>query len=111
MSPVVHALPQLQGLVLLVLVQPLAGLQLPSLQLRELVRPQAPPLQASVVVQALPSLQGLTLLIWTQPLAGLQLSSVHVLPSLQLRAPLPLHVPPAQTSVVVQALLSLHGAL
>src|SRR6185369_8766330 len=42
---------------------------------------------------------------------GLQLSSVHTLPSLQTRGGPPLHVPPPQVSLVVQALLSLQEAV
>jgi hypothetical protein len=63
------------------------------------------------VVQALPSLQEAVLFVKTHPLAGLQLSSVHTLPSLQTRGGPPLHVPPPQVSLVVQALLSLQEAV
>src|SRR5439155_604420 len=72
-SPVVQALPSLQGLVLLVCVQPVAGLQpsvvqtLPSSQLGAVPPTQVPPLQVSPVVQAFPSLQGLVLLVCVEP--------------------------------------------
>src|SRR2546428_12652203 len=62
---VVWAFALLQGLVLLVCVQPGAGLQpavgqtLPSSQLGAVPPTQVPPLQVSPVVQAFPSLQGL----------------------------------------------------
>src|SRR5438067_10640580 len=71
-SPVVQAFPSLQGLVLLVCVQPVAGLQpsvvqtLPSSQLGAVPPTQVPPLQASLVVQALPLLQGLALRVVVQ---------------------------------------------
>src|SRR5438876_460892 len=67
-SPVVQAFPSLQGLELLVCVQPLAGVHpsvvqtLPSSQLGGAPPTQVPPLQVSPVVQAFPSLQGLVLL-------------------------------------------------
>src|SRR6266852_5356807 len=114
-SLVVQALPSLQGLVLLVCTQPVAGSQLssvqtlPSSQLGAGPPTQVPPLHASLVVQAFPSLQGLVLLVCTQPVAGLQLSSVQTLPSSQLGAGPPTHAPPAQVSLVVQAFPSLQG--
>ena len=63
-SFVVQALASLQGFVLFVNTQPLAGLHvsvvqtLPSLQLSAAPGTQLPPEHASLVVQALPSLQG-----------------------------------------------------
>src|SRR6266849_3536473 len=103
-SLVVQAFPSLHGLVLLICVHPLAGLQasfvqtFPSSQLGAGPPTQVPPLQVSLVVQAFPSLQGLVLLVCTQPVAGLQLSSVQTLPSSQLGAGPPTHAPPAQVS-------------
>src|SRR5205807_8342832 len=61
-SAVVQALPSVQGAVFGVFTQPVAGLQvssvqtLPSLQLRAGPPTQTPPAQVSAVVQALPSL-------------------------------------------------------
>jgi hypothetical protein len=82
-----------------------------SLQLIDAPPWQTPPLQLSPVVQTLPSLQEAVLLTWAQPLPELHESSVHGLLSLQLSAPLPTQAPPLHTSVVVQRLLSLHGAV
>src|SRR6266849_1679369 len=116
-SLVVQAFPSLQGLVLLMWVHPLAGLQasvvqtFPSSQLGAGPPTQVPPLQVSLVVQAFPSLQGLELLVCTQPVAGLQLSSVQTFPSSQLGAGPPTHAPAAQVSLVVQAFPSLQGAV
>src|SRR5205814_2009741 len=107
----------LQGAVLSVLTQPLAGLQessvqtLPSLQLGGAPPTQVPPLHVSAVVQALPSLQGAVLLAFTQPLAGLQESSVQTLPSLQLGGAPPTQVPPLPVSAGVPAVPSLQGAV
>src|SRR5438128_1649449 len=109
-SPLVQALPSSQGLVLLVCVQPVAGLQpsvvqtLPSSQLGAAPPTHVPPLQVSPVVQAFPSLQGLVLLVCVQPVAGLQPSVVQTLPSSQLGAAPPTHVPQLQGSRVVSAL-------
>ena len=72
---------------------------------------QLPPEQTSVVVQAFPSLHVTLLLVNTQPWLGTQESSVQRLPSLQVRLPEPTHAPPLQTSVVVQRLPSLQGAV
>src|SRR6266849_1382115 len=116
-SLVVQAFPSLQGLVLLVCTQPVAGLQLssvqtlPSSQLGAGPPTHAPPAQVSLVVQAFPSLQGLVLLMCTQPVAGLHESSVQTLLSLQLGAGPPTHVPPAQVSFVVQAFPSSQEAV
>jgi glyoxylate utilization-related uncharacterized protein len=116
-SLVVQALPSLHGAVLLVWVQPVAGLQasfvhtLPSLQLSTAPPVQEPPLQTSLSVQALPSLQEAALLVCTQPLTGLQLSSVQPLPSAQLGGGPPSHAPPLHVSLVVHALVSLHAAV
>jgi hypothetical protein len=116
-SPVVHALPSLQGAVLLVKTHPVVVLQLSfvhtllSLQTRAGPATHAPPLQVSGVVHALPSLHGAVLLTCTQPVAGLQESSVQPLLSLQLSAGPPTHAPPLQASAVVHAFPSLHGAV
>ena len=88
-SLVVQASPSSQGAVLLVLTQPVAGLQLSSvhtllsLQFGGGPPTQEPPLQVSLVVHALPSLHGALLLAWTHPMDGLQLSSVQTLLSSQ----------------------------
>src|SRR5213078_4013955 len=116
-SLVVHALPSLQGAVLLVWTQPVDGLQvssvqrLPSSQLGPAPPTHRPPLQASLVVQALPSVQGSVLLPWRQPVVGSQLSSVQRLLSLQLSAGPPAQLPWLQVSLVVQALPSVQGAV
>src|SRR5207244_10793607 len=116
-SSVVHGLPSLRGAALLMCTQPVGWLQpssvqgFPSSQLGGAPPTQFPPLQASLVVHALPSLQGAVLLVWTQPVAGSQPSSVQPLPSLQFGAGPPMQRPPLQASLVVQALLSLHGAV
>src|SRR6266849_2885098 len=116
-SLVVQAFPSLQGLVLLVCTQPVAGLQLssvqtlPSSQLGAGPPTHAPPAQVSLVVQAFPSLQGLVLLTCVHPLAGLQPSVVQTFPSSQLGAGPPTHAPAAQVSLVVQAFPSLQGAV
>jgi hypothetical protein len=116
-SPVVQALPSLQGAVLLACVQPVAGLQAssvqtsPSSQLGAVPPTHTPPEHVSPVVQALPSSQGAVLLVCVQPVAGLQASSVQTLPSSQfVGAPLT-HTPPEHVSPVVQALPSLQGAV
>jgi hypothetical protein len=94
-----------------------AGLQessvqpFPSLQFRAAPPWQLPPPQASLVVQASPSSHAAVLSTWTQPVAGLHESSVQPFPSLQLGAEPPTHAPPAQVSLVVQALLSSQEAV
>jgi hypothetical protein len=116
-SPVVHALPSSHDAVLSVFMQPVAGLQLSSVQpllsLQFGAEPptQAPPEQASAVVQALPSSHGTVLFECTHPDAGLQLSSVQPLPSSQFGAEPPTHVPAEQVSAVVHALPSSHDAV
>jgi hypothetical protein len=57
------------------------------------------------------SLHGLVLFVCTQPVDGLQVSVVQTLLLLQLGGGPPTHWPPLHASPVVQALLSLHGAL
>ena len=64
-----------------------------------------------MAVQNSPSLQGNVLLVLTHPIAGLHESSVQTLPSLQLGAGPPTHVPPLHASVVVQAFPSSQGAV
>jgi hypothetical protein len=61
----------------------------------------------SLEVQALPSSHEFVLFVNTQPKTGLQVSVVQTLLSLQTTG-VPPHTPPAQLSLVVQALLSLH---
>ena len=116
-SLVVHALPSLQGAVLLTNTQPVVVLQLsfvhPLLSLQTSAGPptQAPPLHASLVVHALPSLQGAVLLTKTHPVEVLQPSLVHSLLSLQTSAGPPTQAPPLHVSLVVHALPSLQGAV
>src|SRR5439155_805055 len=89
LSLVVQAFPSLHGAVLFVWKQPVAGLQvssvqtLPSSQLSAGPPTQPPLLQVSLVVQALPSLQGAVLAVWTQPPAASHVSVVQTLPSSQ----------------------------
>jgi len=71
---------------------------------------QALALQRSLVVQALPSSQPALVAVCTQPPASGQESTVHWLLSSQLAVPLPTQPPPAQVSVNVQTLPSLHAA-
>jgi hypothetical protein len=114
-SPVVQALPSLQGFVLLVCAHPVDGSQLsvvqPLLSLQSIVAPerQEPPSQMSPAVQAFPSSHGFVLFAFTHPVAGLHESVVHGLLSLQSGAGPPVHTPPAQTSFVVHAFWSLHA--
>ena len=96
---------------------------------RSMVPVHEPPPQVSLVVQTSPSLQLPVTFEWTQPRNGLHASAVHWLLSLQLSGPgevqapvaglqvslplhrlpssqttgVPLHVPPLQTSPVVQS--------
>src|SRR3989442_14364118 len=78
LSLVVQAFPSLHGAVLFVWKQPVAGLQvssvqtLPSSQLSAGPPTQPPLLQVSLVVQAVPSLQVAVLSGWKQPVVGLQ---------------------------------------
>ena len=112
-SAVVHALPSLHGAVLFVLTQPLAGLQLssvqplPSSQLGGAPGTHAPAEHVSSTVQALSSLHGAVLFVCTQPpLSGLQLSLVQGLSSSHgSGAPLQLFAP-SQTSLMVHTLPS-----
>src|SRR2546428_10148826 len=116
LSLVVQAFPSLQGAVLFVWTQPVAGLQvssvqpLPSSQLIAGPPTQPPLLQVSLVVQAFPSLQGAVLAVWTQPVLGLQVSSVQTLPSSQLGARPLTQTPPLHRSLRVQAFASSHDA-
>jgi hypothetical protein len=103
--------------VLFAFTQPLPVLQessvhrLASSQLGAGPPTQLPPAQLSAVVQALLSSQESVLFEFTQPLPVSQKSSVHRLASLQLGAGPPTQLPPEQLSAVVQALLSLQGAV
>jgi hypothetical protein len=82
-SLVVQTFPSSHGFALFVKTQPVAGLQLSSVQLlrsSQIVGAplrQLPPLQVSRVVQGLPSSHEAWLLVWMQPTAGSQTSSVH----------------------------------
>ena len=113
-SPWVHALPSEQPLVLNGWTQPPLTLQesvvhgLPSSQLIDAPGTQAPPDQASPLVHALLSEHDAALLVLTQPVVGSQASSVQMLPSLQVASAPGWHVPLAQTSPLVHALLSVH---
>jgi hypothetical protein len=110
-SPLVQALPSLQGRLLTALAQPLLGSQLSvvhglaSLHAAASPGAQAPPLHTSPAVQALPSLQLAALGNDTQPPLLSQLSAVHGLPSSHPTG-LPLHAPSLQMSPLVQALPS-----
>ena len=112
-SGVVQALPSLQEAVLFEWVQPVAGLQLssvqtfPSSQLGAAPPTHAPAEQVSPVVHALSSLQALVLFVCVQPVVSLQLSVVQGLLSSQLGALPPVQTPAWQVSPVVQALPSL----
>jgi hypothetical protein len=115
-SPVVQASPSSQGSVLLANWQPLAGLQLSSVQ--ELsssqttgVPEQTPPAQISATVHALPSSQAAELLVFWQPSTGSQESSVQPFPSSQLGGAPPTQTPPLQVSAVVQASASSQDAV
>ena len=111
----VQELPSLQGRALLACTQPVVALQLssvqtlPSSQLGAGPPTHRPALQVSFSVHAFPSLQAALLLVWAQPVDGLQVSSVQSLPSSQLGATPPMHCPPLQVSLVVQALPSLQA--
>ncbi len=116
-SPLVHVLPSSQVAVPPGLwTQPSLPSQLSklhgSLSLQSTAAPptHTPLLHTSPWVQAVPSLQSLPLAVWLQPLKGAQPSSVQGLVSSQLGVPLPVQLPPLHTSVVVQALPSLHAA-
>lgn len=110
-SPVVHGFPSLHVRLLPVWVQPefwshASVVQTFASSHGAAVPPwHAPLLHASPTVQGLPSLQVPVKLAWTQPLALSQLSAVHVLVSSQLIV-VPVHTPPAQKSLLVQALPS-----
>jgi hypothetical protein len=113
----VHASPSSQAAVLLVWTHPVAGLHessvhgLLSLQTTGAPAWQVPPPQASPAVQALPSSQDAVLLVNTQPVAGSQVSVVQTLSSLQTTGAPAWHVPPLQTSPVVQAFPSSQAAV
>ena len=77
-----------------------------SSQLTPLPPTHDPPRHKSLVVQAFLSSHGAELLKCWQPTPGAHLSSVHKLPSSQLSALTPPHVPPVQVSWVVQMLPS-----
>ena len=114
-SFVVQALPSLHRAVLFVMTHPMPTThdssvqEFPSLQLGGGPPTQTPPAQASLVVQPLPSLQGDELFAWSHPLAGMHESLVQGFASSQLSGGPPTQVPPAQASLVVQALPSLQA--
>ena len=116
-SDVVQALPSSQALVLLATMQPVEVSHESSVQgflsSQVMVVPvHLPATQWSLLVQALLSLQAFALsLVKTQPLAGAHESSVQGFLSSQANAAPPTHALFAQVSLVVQALLSLHGAV
>ena len=84
---------------------------LPSSQLGAPDPPaHTPPLQPSPNVQGSPSSQVSPLASCVQPVLGLQSSAVHSWPSSQGIA-VPLQMPPAHVSLLVQALLSSHDAV
>jgi hypothetical protein len=94
--------------------QPVAGEQTPTLwhwsEATQTTGPPAwhvPPEHVSFWVQRFPSSHGPVLFVKTHPVAGLHVSVVQALPSLQTTGEPP-HVPPVQTSPLVQALPSLH---
>ena len=114
-SPVVQALPSVQGTLLAVYLQPVAATQassvqvLPSLHVMAVPR-QAPAAHLSAEVQALPSSQAATELANTQlPLAASQESDVHGLESLQFLTAPGTQPEAAQMSPTVQGLPSEQG--
>jgi hypothetical protein len=115
-SPIVHAFPSSQGLVLLTWTHPVAGLHESSVQgllsSHAAGAPllQTPPPQVSPVVQAFPSSHGNVLFVKTQPEPGLHVSVVQRSLSSQASVPAPVwQLPPAHVSPVVQAFPSSHG--
>ena len=115
-SPVVHALPSSQGLVLLANTHPVAGLHesfvhgLLSLQTVADPAWHVPPPHVSPVVQGLPSSQALVLFAWKQPVTALQRSFVQGFESLHWVAVVSVKTHPVaglQLSAV-HTLLSLH---
>jgi len=117
LSGPVHGLLSVQGSVLLVNLQPLAGSQVSVvhalLSLHAFITParQLPPEHASPTVQLLLSLQLTVLLVYLQPVTGSHVSFVHALPSSQPMTVPGTHTPPAQASFAVHTLLSLQGAV
>jgi len=116
-SSTVQALPSVQAMVLLVNVQPLAGLQasvvhgLPSLHASAVPAAQAPLAQMSPLVQALPSLHGAVLSLWLQPFCASQTSVVHGLLSSHGAKLPPVQTPSRHLSLTVQELPSSHAAV
>ena len=82
-----------------------------SSQLRGSPPTQAPPKHVSCVVQGLPSSHSSVLLVLTHPEAESQASVVQGFESSQSGAGPPTQVPPAQVSLVVQALASSHSSV
>ena len=114
LSPVVQPLPSSHAPLLGVNTHPRAlshlslVQELPSSHTTALPTHKPPP-HLSPSVHALESLQLSVLLAKTQPLAGAQLSLVHGLLSWQEMVRPPAHLPPAQTSPLVQVLPSSHA--
>src|SRR5207237_104715 len=114
-SLVVQALLSEQGLALLACRQPSALSQVslvqtfPSSRSGEGPAVQGRPAELSMWRQALLAEQGLVLLACRQLSALSQVSLVQTFPSSQLGGGPPMQVPPAQVSLVVQALLSEQG--
>jgi hypothetical protein len=107
-----HASSSLQGLALAVVVQPMAGSQLSSVQMfpssQEVasVARQAPSLHVEALVQALPSSQSIVTLPEQNP--SMQTSpTVQLFPSSQLMG-VPKQAPASQWSPMVQASPSRH---
>lgn len=113
-SPVVHAFLSSQARVLLVCVQPVAGLQasvvqgFPSSHGRMPGPAQLPPEHMSPVVQRSPSLHGLLFEALKHPVSGLHESDVQTLESSQANSPVPPQRPVSQMSPVVHGFPSSH---
>jgi hypothetical protein len=113
-SFVVHAFPSLHAIVLFEWTQPVAALHesfvhgFPSSQFGAAPPTHFPPEHVSLVVHAFPSSQGIALLACLHPTAVSQKSVVQTLPSSQLGAAPPTHVPPEHLSLVVHSFPSSH---
>ena len=116
-SPTVQTLPSVQGWLLASCLQPPGGAQESvvhgfwSSQSVGVPAPHLPAPQTSPEVHLLPLSQGLVLATVVQPSILSQPSLVHGLPSSQLCALPPPHLPPVQTSPRVQASPSLQVRL
>jgi hypothetical protein len=120
MSVCVHALPSLQGAVLLVFTHPVAGLQLSSVQTLLSSQfgagppTQDPPEQVSLVVHAFPSLHVVPSAFGVcehAPVVGLQIPPLlHWSPGQGVCGP-GTHAPPMHISPFVHAFPSVHGVV